>query len=57
MIYINMKKNGIVETIDKFTTYKEAKKMVQEYNLSDSCNTYYLSQRSTKEWRLKKCNN
>lgn len=51
MIYINMKQNNEVETVDEFETYKEAKAMVKEYNLSDSYNNYYLSQRSTKEWR------
>jgi len=51
MTYINMKQDNTVETVDEFETYKEAKAMVKEYNLGDSYNTYYLSQRSTKEWR------
>jgi len=51
MIYINIKNNGIVETVDQCDNYKEAREMVNEYNLSDSSNYYYVSSRSTKEWR------
>ena len=53
MIYINIKQNNKVETVDQFTTYKEAKAMVKEYNLSDSYNNYYISQRCTNDWRSK----
>ena len=49
--YINMKSKFGVETVDEFETYKEARKMLREYKLSDRYNYYYLSQRSTKEWR------
>ena len=51
MIYINIKNGNEVETIDQFGTYKEALAMIREYRFSDSYNYYYLSQRSTKEWR------
>ena len=51
MIYINIKNYDGVETVDEFETYKEAKQMLGEYQLSDASNSYYLSQRSTKEWR------
>jgi hypothetical protein len=51
MRYINIKTSYGVETIDQFETYKEALKMVKEYNLSDPYNYYYISQRCTKEWR------
>lgn len=50
MKYINTKTSYGVETVDQFETYKEAKEMVKEYNLSDSYNYYYISQRCTKEW-------
>lgn len=49
--YINTKTSDGVETVDEFDTYKEAREMVKEYNLSDTYNHYYISQRSTKEWR------
>ena len=33
MTYINIKNKGIVETIDEFSTYKEALLMIREYRL------------------------
>ena len=51
MKYINMKHNGKTETVDEFETYAEAKKMRDEYNISDVMHLYYISTRSTKEWR------
>ena len=65
--YINMKTpEGEIETVDEFSSeghvrkdnynlnfYGYVRKMVSEYNLSDSYNYYYLSQRSTNEWRKK----
>lgn len=53
MTYINIKNNNEVETVDEFDTYKEAKEMLKEYQLSDSYNNYYISQRSIKEWKNK----
>jgi len=54
MVYINIKEHGAVETLDSFETYKEAKKMLQEYRVASSYyNGAYLSSRCTKEW--KKC--
>jgi len=49
--YINMKGNYGIETVDEFETRKEATEMVKEYRLGDRTNDYYLSSRSTKEWR------
>ncbi len=53
--YINMiSPNGERETVDEFTqdeTYKERVKLVNEYNLSDSYNNYYLSQRCCNDWK------
>ena len=51
MRYINIKQDGKVETVDQFETYEEAKKMRDEYNISDVMHLYYISTRSTKEWR------
>jgi hypothetical protein len=50
--YINIKEKGIVETIDEFETYKDAKEMLEEYRIAHSYYSgAYLSKRSTKEWR------
>lgn len=54
MTYINMKSVYGVETVDEYETYKEARAMIKEYRLSDSSNDYYLSSRSTREWRESK---
>ena len=53
MHYINMRGpyHTGVETVDEFETFKEARAMRDEYNLSDPVNTYYVSSRSTREWR------
>ena len=55
-LYINIKNNGEVETIDEFNNnsmndLKYARKMRDEYNYGNSSNYYYLSTRSTKDWR------
>lgn len=50
--YINVKNryHG-VETVDEFTTRKEAVKMLKEYRMADRSQYYYTSQRCTNEWR------
>ena len=51
-VYINMKEGGKVETLDEFESYKEAKKMLQEYRLASSYYSgAYISQRCTKDWK------
>ena len=51
MLYINIKENGKVETLDCFETYKEARDILKEYKLSSSYyNAAYISTRSTREW-------
>ena len=51
MKYINIKTKAYgVETVDEFKTLKEAKRMLKKYQLSDLCNTYYLSQKCDKTW-------
>ncbi len=50
--YINMRVGFTgVETVDEFDTHREAAAMVKEYRLSDPSHDFYLSQRSTNEWR------
>lgn len=51
MVYIQFKYKGEIETIDSFSTYKEAKTMLAEYRLSFSEGYLYLSKRATKAWR------
>ena len=46
MIYIQRKGSGYLETVDEFTTRKEARSILAEYRLSDPYASYYLSQRS-----------
>ena len=53
MVYINIKVNGEVETIDEFETRKEGFEMLKEYRMSYAGTDIspYLSSRSTREWR------
>lgn len=51
MIYIQRKGQGYLETVDEFTTRKEARKMLSEYQLSDPSGYYYLSSRCCKAWK------
>lgn len=51
MVYVNIKNSGVIETVDEFEGYSEAVAMIKEYRIADRFNYYYLSQRSTKEWR------
>ncbi len=55
MKYINMKSEQGIETIDEFTTYKEAREMLKEYRLAyQGTGLYvYMSQRCTNEWKTK----
>lgn len=54
--YINIKTSFGVETVDEFDyntkeEKKEAIRCCREYNISDRTHYYYLSQRSTKDWK------
>jgi len=51
MIYIQRKDSNGLETVDEFSTRKEAVAMVKEYRLSDPYAQYYLSSRACKAWR------
>jgi hypothetical protein len=51
MIYIQRKGDGYLETIDEFSTHKEARAMLAEYSLSDPYGHYYLSSRACKGWK------
>ena len=60
--YINMKNNYGIETIEEindneFKSFKEYRKeynrLLHEYQLSDSYNSYYLSTRCTNDYKNK----
>jgi hypothetical protein len=51
MYYIQRKDGRNLETVDQFTTRKEAREMVKEYQLSDPSAHYYLSTRACKNWK------
>ena len=51
MYYIQRKEGRELETVDEFTTYKEACAMVAEYRMADSAANYYISQKPCKAWK------
>ena len=51
MYYIQRRGDGQLETVDEFTDFSEAKKVVREYRISDASAEYYLSTRACKAWR------
>lgn len=50
MHYIQRRDRWGLETVDEFTTYKEARAMLAEYRLSDPSADYYISRRPCKAW-------
>lgn len=54
MYYIQRKDPNHLETVDEFSSFKEAKRMLKEYRLSDYSAEYYISSRACKEWRESK---
>lgn len=50
MYYIQRKDEHQLETVDEFTTRKEAVAMLAEYRLSDPYAMHYLSTRACKQW-------
>lgn len=50
MVYIQLKSAAGLETVDEFTTWKEARAMVAEYRLADPSGFYYLSRRACRAW-------
>ena len=52
MIYIQRKSDGYLETVDEFSTYKEARAMLAEYCFADVRAIYYMSSRACKAWRV-----
>ena len=56
MYYIQRqdKQTKQLETVDEFTTRKEARLMCYEYIFSDQAAEYYISTRSCKAWKEEK---
>lgn len=50
MTYIQRRDCNGLETVDQFATMKEAKAMLAEYRMADTCGHYYLSSRACKAW-------
>lgn len=50
MFYIQRKDSRFLETIDEFSSYREARKMLAEYIMSDPSARYYISSRACREW-------
>lgn len=48
--YIQRKDGRQLETVDEFTTRKEARAMLIEYRMADPYAHYYLSSRPCKDW-------
>jgi hypothetical protein len=53
MKYIQRKDGRELETVDEFTTAKEARGMLKEYRISDTSAAYYISSRPCKAWAQK----
>jgi hypothetical protein len=51
MIYIQRRDQWQLETVDEFTTYKEARATLAEYRMSDPSAHYYTSSRACKGWK------
>ena len=51
MFYIQRFGQGQRETVDEFTTRKEARAMLIEYQSADPSATYYISSRACRDWR------
>ena len=52
MFYIQRKDSNGLETVDEFTTRKEARAMLDEYRLSSWSAVFYISSRCCKAWKV-----
>lgn len=50
MKYIQLKSSQGLETVDEFSSIKEARLMLKEYRVSDPSGYYYISSRPCKAW-------
>lgn len=54
MFYIQRFGDGQRETVDEFTTRREARAMLAEYRMADPSAYYYISSRACRAWRESK---
>jgi hypothetical protein len=52
MFYIQRKAGRTLETVDEFTTRKEARAMLTEYRMADPTAAHYISSRACRAWRV-----
>ena len=50
MFYIQRKAGRTLETVDEFTTLKEARAMLTEYSMADPTAYHYISARACRAW-------
>jgi hypothetical protein len=53
MIYIQRKDSHGLETVDEFTSRRDAYAMLKEYRMSDTSAHYYISSRCCMAWIIK----
>jgi len=51
VVYVQRRDGRQLETVDEFTTMREARVMLIEYRTADTSATYYLSSRACRAWR------
>ncbi len=51
MYYIQRRDRFGLETVDEFTTRKEARAMLREYQMCDPSAEFYISSRACKGWK------
>jgi len=51
MKYIQRRDQWQLETVDEFSTLKEARAMLREYSRGDPYGQYYISSRCCKAWK------
>jgi hypothetical protein len=50
MVYIQRRDGRNLETVDEFTTRREARAMLAEYRMADPTAYHYLSLRACRAW-------
>lgn len=50
MFYIQRKGDGYLETVDEANNRKEARRLLAEYQASDTAAQYYISTRACAAW-------
>lgn len=50
MTYIQRKDRHGLKTVDEFESRAEARRMLEEYRLSDASAFYYMSRKPCKDW-------